>query len=149
MLLSMIRAASADAADVATDAAEGTAGNGLTSMANMLDTLLVVMMIGCAIYAIYTVIRLKREYMLFDNKLLYPGNCPYLECKDPQGFIDFIWLRLLILGIALLVFGGLIALNRFVELMNPTLFGILTIFMPLAVFVWYIIVQRKAAKRFW
>ena len=50
------------------------AAAGGDSMDTMLSLLLLVMMLGCAVYCIYTFIRLRRECYLFPNKFLYPGR---------------------------------------------------------------------------
>ena len=138
----------AEATEAATEATQSGAQS--MDMGRLLDVMLLAMLFGCAAYAFYTVVRLKREYMLFENKLLYPGNCPYLECTDPQSFIDFIWVKLLLLGIGMFACGALIALNSFTALFHNTIWiSAAMIVLPLALFAWYVVIQRKAAKLFW
>lgn len=118
-------------------------------LSGMLDVLLVVMVIGCGVYALYTAIRLRRTFMLFPNKFLYPGNCGPDDCVDEDGFIDFILPRMTILGVALLVIGALLVLNTYVWGLSGLVLDLATIIVPCGCFFWYILVQRKAAKLFW
>lgn len=136
------------AEETVSEAAEGGTAD-FSGMSNMLETLLIVMVIGCGIYALYTAIRLRRTYMLFPNKFLYPGNCAPDDCADEDGFIDFILPRMTILGIAMLVIGALLAANHYLLIASGLLIDLATVIIPFGWFVWYIIVQRKAAKLFW
>ncbi len=123
--------------------------NSAGSMLDMMDLLILVMFIGFGFYCIYTFFRLKRECMLFDSKVLYPGNCPAQDCTDPVGFMEYIQYRILILGIFLVFCGGLDALNTYVLKFTDLWFSIVQIVLPLAGLAWYAIIQRKAAKLFW
>lgn len=127
----------------------GAQGQSLDGMVDMLDTLLVVMMIAVGIYAIYSAIRLYREQMLFPNKFLYPGDCKPEDCLDPGCFIDYIFPRLLILGAALLIMGILLGLNSYLFKIDALWIDISMMVVPVSIFVWYMLCQRKAAKSFW
>lgn len=103
-------------------------------------------------YALFTAFRLWRKYTLFDNKILYPANCSPGDCKDVGGFIAFMLPRLWILGLVCLALAAVMLLankmtvlsflpNWFVRFGIPAL--------GIAVFVWYISVNARSAKRFW
>ncbi|MGM9523012.1 MAG: hypothetical protein ACI3VU_01180 [Faecousia sp.] len=132
----------------ATEAATQQGGT-LDGMVDMLDSLMLIMLFGFGIYGLYSAIRLRKEQLLFPNKFLYPGNCDPAACLDPGEFIDFIIPRALILSVALILLGGLLALNSFVLHIDSWLIDLGMIVMPVAVIVWYCFVQRKAAKNFW
>ena len=134
-----------------TEATEAAAQQGgtLDGTIDMLDSLMLIMLFGFGIYGLYSAIRLRKEQLLFPNKFLYPGNCDPAACLDPGEFIDFIIPRALILSVALILLGGLIALNSFVLHIDSWLIDLGMIVMPVAVIVWYCFVQRKAAKNFW
>lgn len=119
------------------------------SMTDMLDLLLIVMFIGAGIYCVYTFIRLRRECMLFDNKVLYPGDCKYTDCADPEGFMDYIQYRILILGAFLVLCGIFFLLNLYVLSVSAVWITILQFAVPIGGFAWYVVVQRRAAKRYW
>ncbi len=137
-----------EATEAATEAA-AQQGGALDGMIDMLDTLMLIMLFGFGIYGLYSAIRLRKEQLLFPNKFLYPGNCDPAACLDPGEFIDYIIPRALILGVALILLGGLLALNSFVLHIDSWIIDLCMIVLPLAVIVWYCIVQRKAAKNFW
>lgn len=132
----------------ATEAATQQGGT-LDGMVDMLDSLMLIMLFGFGIYGLYSAIRLRKEQLLFPNKFLYPGNCDPAACLDPGEFIDFIIPRALILSVALILLGGLLALNSFVLHIDSWLIDLGMIVMPVAVIVWYCFVQRKAAKNYW
>ena len=123
----------------------------MPSSLTFLNMLMAAMLLWAGIYAIYSAIKLKKLYYLFDNRYLYPGNCEPKNCKDQYGFIDYIFPRILTLGIVCLLIGIVYALTRFtglfaipdwlVEYVCPGI-GVLA-------FAWYVVVQKKAAKRFW
>ena len=122
----------------------------LGGMANMLDMLLLVMLILVAAYGLYTVIRLKKEYLLFPNKFLYPSGCTPETCLDQWGYIDFIIPRLTILSVACLVMGVAYGIKVFLfPEVNNLVIELATIFLPFGTLLWYAIVQNKASKTFW
>lgn len=137
-----------EATEAATEAA-AQQGGALDGMIDMLDTLMLIMLFGFGIYGLYSAIRLRKEQLLFPNKFLYPGNCDPAACLDAGEFIDYITPRALILSVALILLGGLLALNSFVLHIDSWIIDLAMIVLPLAVIVWYCIVQRKAAKNFW
>lgn len=132
----------------ATEAANGQA-NGFAGMINMLDMLMLVMLIGFGIYGIYSALRLRKEQMLFPNKFLYPGGCAPENCLDPGEFIDYIVPRALLLGVGMLLLGALFALNVYVLHIESWIADLASIVLPVAVIVWYCVVQRKAARLYW
>ena len=137
--------------ETATTATEESANTGgfFNDMGGMLSMILLLMLFGSGIYALYTYFRLHRTCMLFPNKFLYPGTCTADTCVDEDGFIDFIEPRLLILGIAMFLCGVAYFFYAIVLKANDIAVDIAAIVLPVAVFVWYMLVQRKAAKEFW
>lgn len=86
------------AANAADAAQSGSNGADLTQLTNILDWFMIVLLPAVALYLFYTVFRLRRDRVLFDNKLLYPGGCTKDDCLDPDGFIDYILPRLIIMA---------------------------------------------------
>ena len=119
-------------------------------MATTLELVLLALLFGSGFYGLYTVIKLRKTYMLFPNKFLYPGNCTMDTCLDEGGFIDYILPRLTVLSVVLVLLGIFFVL---VFLVFPQwesgLTDILSMFLPLGAFVWYMFIQRKAAALFW
>lgn len=123
--------------------------NAMLGLVDGMDLLMLVLLLGLGIYALYAAIRLNREQMLFENKLLYPGDCKIDDCVDEGGFIDFVIPRIAILGGAMLFMGILLGLNMLIFKLDALWVDIVMMVLPVAVFAWYIVVQRKAAKLFW
>lgn len=129
------------------DGAEENAA--VTGMVDAIDILLMAMLLACGIYAIYTAIRLHRNYYLEPNKLLYPTDCTPETCLDSDGFIDYILPRLTGLGIAMLVQGIVLIVNSYVLKFEAAWLEIVMIVLPAATVGYYIVMMRKAAKKFW
>ena len=133
----------------AAETGEQTEGIRMDGLLNGMDLILLVMLFGFGIFALYTVIRLRREQMLFPSKILYPGDCPPEDCADPGGYIDFIIPRLALLSVAFLLMGIAMALAIYVFKFSNTWTELATVVLPISGLAWYIICQRRAAKLFW
>ena len=119
-------------------------------MATTLELVLLALLLGSGFYGLFTVIKLRRSYMLFPNKFLYPGNCTMDTCIDEGGFIDFILPRLTILSLIMLVLGVFFSLVFFVfPQWESWLTDLLSMLLPVSAYVWYMLIQRKAASLFW
>lgn len=94
-------------------------------------------------------IKLRRENYLFPSKTLYPGSCSDTDCLDPDGYIEYILPKLLIMFIGCLL--GIIfeALLLFVFTSLPGWVELICMGLELAMFIWLMIVFNRAAKRFW
>ena len=119
------------------------------SISSTMALILIALLFGSGIYALYTYFRLRKTYELFSNKFMYPGNCATDNCVDPDGFIDYMLPRLLLLGIVMVLFG--IAYTFYCVMMQPgtLLLDIVSLIIPIGIFVWYMLVQRKASREFW
>ena len=137
-----------EATEAVTEGAEAT-GSPLGGMVDMMDLILVVMLLGFGVVALYNVIRLHREQMLFASKILYPGDCKPEDCADPGGFIDYIVPRLPILSIAFILMGVVAILLLYVFPLNIAWMELASVILPVGGLIWYVICQRKAAKLFW
>ena len=136
-----------EATEAVTEGAEAT-GSPLGGMVDMMDLLLVVMLLGFGVVALYNVIRLHREQMLFASKILYPGDCKPEDCADPGGFIDYIVPRLTILSIAFILMGVVAILLLYVFPLNIAWMELASVILPVGGLIWYVVCQRKAAKLF-
>lgn len=133
----------------ATELAQAPLEQGGAGMTEMLDYFMLFLLLALAAYMFYTVWKLRRECMLFENKLLYPGNCSPEECLDPDGFQDFIAPRMLLCAVALVLCAALCALTIWVPAVQNPVTELLTLLLPMAVLVWYILIGRRAARDFW
>lgn len=119
-------------------------------LGQILDLLLLFMLLFVGVYGLYTVIRLRKTYMLFPNRFLYPNGCTPETCVDEAGFIDFILPRLTILSVSCLIMGIGYALLVYVfpQAQNG-LTDALTMILPAGVLFWYAAIQKKVYNTFW
>ena len=151
-MLTRLLETAANAADAAQSGSNGADLTQLTNRVFIFDTstlFMIVLLPAVALYLFYTVFRLRRDRVLFDNKLLYPGGCTKDDCIDPDGFIDYILPRLIIIGAAFLLCGAFTALVVFVPAMDTLVCNILEIVFPIAAIAWYSFVSRHAAREYW
>lgn len=130
---------------------EGEAAtNALSDMSGLLDALLLLMLGLVAIYGFYTVIRLKKTYMLFPNKFLYPTGCTAETCIDEGAYIDYIIPKLTILSTVCLVLTAAYAVRVFLfpQVIHWAI-DVATLTLPFGILLWYAIIQNKVAKTFW
>lgn len=126
------------------------AANTTMDMSSTLELVLLALLFWSGGYGLMTVIRLRKNYTLFPNKFLYPGNCSMETCIDEGGFIDYILPRLTILSVILLVLGVFFFLVFFLfPQWESGLTDALSMLLPFGAFVWYMFIQRKAASLFW
>lgn len=116
---------------------------------DLLSVFLTFMLFACAIYGLYTAIRLRITLMLFPNKFIYPANCRAEDCLDEDGFIDYIIPRLMIWSLLMLVVAVAYTVNAFILMYDHWIIDIATIIVPVVVVGWLMFIQRASAKRFW
>ena len=81
------------------------------------------------------------------KKTFLLGNSTMPEdCKDVQGFADFIGTKLLIFSIVMMLFGGISAINDYVQSVGDVIWFFMALFM--AMLVWYCVQLRKADQMF-
>ena len=114
----------------------------------MFDVLMIFMYIGCGIYCLYSYYMQKKADVLLDNKIFCPNNSDAKKCAKPEAYVTYMLPRILILGIGLIVFGGLIALEHYLG-NSSTLVVFLLMSVPMALLIWYVVAQRKAVKLYW
>ena len=124
--------------------------NMLGGMSSALDMVLLLMLAFVGVYGLYTVIRLKKTYMLFPNKFLYPTGCTPETCLDEGGYIDFILPRLTILSVVCLILAGAYGVRIYVfpEVRNLVI-ELATVILPAGILFWYALIQNKVSKTFW
>lgn len=129
----------------------------MDSFSSILDVLILATVFGSGGYALYTYVRLHREWRIFNSVFLMPSQCPPDECLDTDAYLEYMRPRLLVLSIFCLISGVLfipVALPNLAQIMHIGTAGynILLIGAPLLGFVslvWYMFCQGRAAKRFW
>ncbi len=100
---------------------------------------------GC--YCLYTAYRLTKATELFDNMLLYPGNCPKELCLDPEGFMAYMRPRIAIFGTLCLPLAAYYVVEIYTVI--PHLVEIIQYIFAAGLFIWGFSVYFRAARRFW
>ena len=111
------------------------------------DLILTVLFLIYGLLCAYNALRLRRATKLFDSIVLYPGGLKKEDCRDPEGFMDFMRPRIAILGGCLLLIALIYALKLYVGI--PKIASYAHIALAAAVLVWGFWLYRKAAKQFW
>ena len=113
----------------------------------ILDIMITLLLAGSGLYALRSCMRLKKERVLFENKILYPSNCPPEDCIDPDGFIDYIVPRMSIFAYLCLLAGVGTIVTSLLDV-GTVLMAVETIAV-LFVFIFISVVQNRSAKTFW
>lgn len=114
---------------------------------SIIDLIIAVMLGGSGIYGIISSLRLKKEGYLFENKLLYPGNCKPEDCVDEEGFIEYIVPRMIIFGVLCIVLAVATVLLSYLVVSLSAL--TVEVIVVVLVFAYIGVVQNKASKLFW
>ncbi len=112
-----------------------------------LDLLLMICFLFAGLYSLYTALRLRRTTELFDNMLLYPGNCKREDCCDPEGFMAYMRPRLTIFGSLCVLISLYYVVKRYMDL--PKAVAIAHIVFSLGSLCWGFWIYNRAARRFW
>ena len=77
---------------------------GLLKIENLMDVGISLFMLLCGVIYLSQAFKLKKNRVLFTSAILYPNNLSPEDCKDPDGYIKFIFPRLLFVGFAFVAF---------------------------------------------
>lgn len=106
-----------------------------------------ILVVACGVYVIYLYIEMTTKGKIRENMLL-PKGINIKKCKDAAGFIHYIGIRQLILGIAALLCGATGLLQDYTGYVSAPVYWVsLALFFACA--VWYTMAMKKALKRFW
>ena len=95
-------------------------------------------------YLVFNAIKMKKTDTI-PAVLLTPKELQY--CRDPYGFIDYMFKFLLIFGIVCTAF-GIVSLLGDTVLSFPKLYDAIAIVILLAVWFWFSMMLKKAKKIF-
>ena len=104
--------------------------------------------LGCGLDCLLTCYKLRVAGRLFPNSLLVPNNKTPKDCLEPEAYVQYIFPRLLILGILITLFGAVTLANEFLSFMGLVASEICT-GISLTVIIWYAVCSSRAVKRWW
>lgn len=99
--------------------------------------------IGAGFYGFYSCYLLVKKQEI-KKTFLIGGTLTPEQCTDVEGFAGFMGTKLIVLSIAMLLFGSLSAYNSYIGEVGMILWIGMALF--LAVIVWYCVQLRKAEK---
>ncbi len=127
-------------------------------MMNSLDLYFNLITLVCGVYCLYTGIKLKRLGHLFPNQLLIPKDSKPEDCLDEEGFVEYITIKLLIVGVVCTLV-GVICFADSQYAFSAKLFPAVEKIgyyvsqggnvLCLAVLVWYMVCWVRSRKNFW
>lgn len=118
-------------------------------MDSMLSLLMLVFLAYAGFGSLNTCRLIRKEQSFFPNKFLLPGNCKAEDCLDEAGYLFYYFPRLLIFALLCIAFLVMLALLTFLPWSIPLWLDACLTFLPLAAFLFLMVVQNRAAKRFW
>lgn len=122
-----------------------------------LGAMIVLLLLGSGVYTLIAYFRLRKYWAPFEHRFLLPANCPPDKCLDPDGFLEYIFPRLLIFGVLCCALGiaylpaAVPPVGKAIGL-SDTMYYILTYSVAgigVGAFVWYMFCQSHCAKQFW
>ena len=104
-----------------------------------------IIVLGCGVYGIYSWYMLVKKQEI-KKAFLLGGDSRVEESTDFQGFADCIGSKLLIVSIAMIVFGAVSAVNDYVQSLGAVIWIALVGFF--GILVWYCVQLRKANQMY-
>jgi hypothetical protein len=116
-------------------------------MMNNVFSIMDLIFAGAGIYALYAYVQLKTKNE-FTTSLLMSKDVEIRKCKDIEGYKAFILPKILIFGIAALLYGGVGLINTYV-LPLPGMVYTAAMILFFAVLIWYAYQTKKGVQMFW
>lgn len=103
---------------------------------------------GGSIYCFYSCYFMRTKKRLHKNILLIPGNINIDNCKDSEGYIKFIFPRLIIFSCVCFLLGGLNLISNFTSAISDKITVLAILPLLVCIFwLWYVI--KKSVELFW
>ncbi len=103
-----------------------------------------VVILGYGLYIVYGAVRMKRTRQLSSWLM---GSRPAASMRDVQGYIDYIFGRIVLMGGIAAVFGAVGLYNDLVTPLPWVMRALVLLF--LVVCVWFYVSMNRAKRRFW
>ena len=116
-------------------------------MDNSIWSVLDVIFVGAGIYVLYAWVMMKTKGENITT-ILMSKDVELRKCKDLEGYKAYIAPRMLVFGIAAILYGAAGLVNTYVTPLPGAVYGaVMALF--LAVLIWYAIATRKGVQKFW
>ena len=106
-----------------------------------------VIFVGAGIYVLYAWFLMKTKGEI-KTSILMSKDVELRKCKDLEGYKAYIAPRMLVFGIAAILYGAAGLVNTYVTPLPGAVYGaVMALF--LAVLIWYAMATRKGVQKFW
>ncbi len=117
-------------------------------MDNSIWSVLDIIFVGAGIYVLYGWLMLRIKGEIVTTSILFSKDVELRKCKDLEGYKAYIAPRMLVFGIAAILYGAAGLVNTYVAPLPGAVYGaVMALF--LAVLIWYAIATRKGVQKFW
>ena len=117
-------------------------------MDNSIWSVLDIIFVGAGIYVLYGWLMLRIKGEIVTTSILFSKDVELHKCKDLEGYKAYIAPRMLVFGIAAILYGAAGLVNTYVAPLPGAVYGaVMALF--LAVLIWYAIATRKGVQKFW
>ena len=117
-------------------------------MDNSIWSVLDVIFVGAGIYVLYGWLMLRIKGEIVTTSILLGKDVELRKCKDLDGYKAYIAPKMLIFGIAAVLYGAAGLVNSYVTPLPGAVYGaVMALF--LVVLIWYAIATRKGVQKFW
>ncbi len=103
-----------------------------------------VVILGYGLYTIYGALKMKKTREL--SRWLI-GDQPAAGIRDAQGYIDYIYGRIIVMGVMAVVFGAIGLYSDYVSPLPKVMFAFVLLF--LTVCVWFYFSINRGKRKFW
>ena len=116
-------------------------------MDNSIWSILDVIFVGAGIYVLYAWVMMKTKGEIITS-ILMSKDVELRKCKDLEGYKAYIAPRMLVFGIAAILYGAAGLVNTYVTPLPGAVYvAVMALF--LAVLIWYAMATRKGVQKFW
>lgn len=116
-------------------------------MDNSIWSVLDVIFVGAGIYVLYAWVMMKTKGEIITS-ILMSKDVELRKCKDLEGYKAYIAPRMLVFGIAAILYGAAGLVNTYVTPLPGAVYGAVMVLF-LAVLIWYALATRKGVQKFW
>lgn len=116
-------------------------------MDNSIWSILDVIFVGAGIYVLYAWVMMKTKGEIITS-ILMSKDVELRKCKDLEGYKAYIAPRMLVFGIAAILYGAAGLVNTYVAALPGAVYGVIMALF-LAVLIWYAMATRKGVQKFW
>ena len=110
-------------------------------------SLLDIIFIGSGIYVLYAWFLMKTKGEI-KTSILMSKDVDLRKCKDLEGYKAYVAPKMIIFGVAALIYGGAGLINAYVFALPNVVYAVIMVLF-LVVLIWFGVAAQKGVKKFW